>query len=166
MHLPDLERLLQPAIGYLELGMMEEANEVIDALPPEAQSEKIVLELTVHIHGATSSWERMREAAVVLTNQWPEDSQHWISLAYATRRCRSIREAEEILLEAIKLHSKEPMIHFNLACYAAQTGELNAARQWLALAEILDSSARSMALRDPDLEPLWADLNQTPNPSP
>ena len=161
MNRSELEQFLQPAIGYLQLGMLEEADEVIEALPPEARSEQIVLALQVDIFGGTFSWPRMREAAGLLTHAWPENSQYWISLAYATRRCRSIAEAELILLEAVKLHPKESMIHFNLACYAAQTGELAVARERLSQAETLDPGARTMALRDPDLEPLWADLEKT-----
>jgi predicted Zn-dependent protease len=165
VNLPELERLIQPAIGYLQLGLMEEAEEEIEALPPEAKTEKIVLELQVEIHSGTYSWQRMREVAGILAHEWPDDSQHWISLAYATRRCRSITEAEIILLKAVKLHPKEPMIHFNLACYAAQSGELTAARERLAQAVMLDPAARLMAMKDPDLEPLWADLVKSPSTS-
>ena len=165
MDLSELERLLQPAIGYLQLGMVEEANEEIETLPPETKNEKIVLELQVNIYGGTSSWQRMREVAGFLVHEWPDDSQHWISLAFATRRCRSITEAELILLKAAKLHPKESMIHFNLACYAAQAGELTAARERLAHAEMLDPAARMMALKDPDLEPLWADFLKSPSTS-
>jgi predicted Zn-dependent protease len=160
---PELAQRLQPAIGYLQLGLMEEANEEIEALPPEAKSEKIVLELQVEIHSGMAEWQSMREIAGFLTHEWPDDSQHWISLAYATRRCRSITEAEMILLTAVKLHPKEAMIHFNLACYAAQAGELEAARERLAQAEMLAPGARMMAMKDPDLEPLWPDLGKTPN---
>jgi predicted Zn-dependent protease len=158
----ELEQPIQPALGYLQLNMMEEAGEELDALPPEAKSRKIVLELQVDIHSRTSSWQRMRDAARILTNQWPEDSQHWISLAYATRRCRSIAEAETILEKAAKLHPEESMIHFNLACYAAQTGNLAAARERLAEAELLDPGAAMLALTDPDLEPLRMDSDTAP----
>ncbi len=166
MNLSNLQQLLQPAIGYLQLGLMQDASEEIEALPLEVKKEKIVLALQVDIYSGMSSWQHMREVAGLLTHEWPDDSQHWISLAYATRRCRSIAEAELILLKAVKLHPKEPMIHFNLACYAAQSGELAAARKRLAHAEMLDPGARMMALKDPDLEPLWADLVKTPTTPP
>ena len=145
--------------------MMEEASELIEALPPEVKTEKMVLELQVDIYCGTASWLLMREAAGLLAHEWPDDCQHWISLAYATRRCHSITEAEQILLKAVKLHPKEPMLHFNLACYAAQTGELFTARERLAQAEMLDPRTRMMALKDPDLEQLWLDINRTPTGS-
>ena len=134
-------------------------------MPMEVKTERSVLELQLRICEKTSSWQRMREIAGMLTKEWPDDSQHWISLAFATRRCRSITEAELILLKAAKLHPKESMIHFNLACYAAQAGELTAARERLAHAEMLDPAARMMALNDPDLEPLWADFLKSPSTS-
>ncbi len=74
MDLSELERLLQPAIGYLQLGMVEEANEEIETLPPETKNEKIVLELQVNIYGGTSSWQRMREVAGVLVHEWPDEN--------------------------------------------------------------------------------------------
>ena len=160
MNISELEQLVQPAIGYLQLGMIEEANEEIEALPLEAKTERVVLELQVDIFSGISSWPRMRKAAELLAHGWPDGCQNWISLAYATRRCRSITEAEEILLKAVELHPNEPMIHFNLACYAAQTGELTAARERLAQAEMLHPEARIMASKDPDLEPLWPDLKK------
>ena len=152
----ELEQLLQPAIGYFELDMYEEANEEIDAMPLEVKTERSVLELQLRICEKTSSWQRMREIAGMLTKEWPDDSQHWIWLAYATRRCCSIAEAELILLEAEKIHPKEPLIHYNLACYAAQTGDMGAALALFNCAEVLDPKIAWMALEDPDLQPFWA----------
>jgi hypothetical protein len=56
------------------------------------------------------------------------------------------------------------MIHFNLACYAAQTGDLVAARERLVQAEALEPGTVLLALADPDLEPLWAELRSSDSP--
>lgn len=77
-------------------------------------------------------------------------------------RCRSLAEAERFLLDALPLHEMKPMIHFNLACYAAQLGHLDEARERLGRAFELDSNLRLLALEDPDLEPLWKSLGKTP----
>jgi Flp pilus assembly protein TadD len=109
----------------------------------------------------------MRQVDGYLAHEWPQDSQHWIWLAYATRRCRSIGEAQLILEKAVKQHSSEALIHFNLACYAAQTGDLEAARQRLSQAITLDPGTKLLALDDPDLEPLWEGLGKfSPNSEP
>jgi hypothetical protein len=47
---------------------------------------------------------------------------------------------------------------FKLACYACQVGNLEEAKRRVAAAISLDQQYRLMALDDPDLEPLWEDL--------
>jgi Tfp pilus assembly protein PilF len=157
----EMEQLLQPAMGYLQLGMFEEANDEIELLPTEAKTDRVVLGIRALIYQGTGSWQLMREVSGFLAHEWPEDSQHWIWLAYATRRCRSITEAQQILTKAARQHPAEPMIHFNLACYAAQTGDLDAARERLSQAITLDPEAKQLALDDPDLAPLWDDLGKS-----
>ena len=66
-----------------------------------------------------------------------------------------------ILDKAVKQHPAEPMIHFNLACYAAQTGDLGMARERLSQAMTLDPGAKLLALDDPDLMPLWDELGKS-----
>ena len=66
-----------------------------------------------------------------LTRTWPEDCLHWIWLAYGTRGCRTLEEAEQVLLDSLRVHESEPMVHLKLACYAALLGRLEAAREHL-----------------------------------
>ena len=156
-----MEHLLQPALGYLQLGMPQEANDELEALPPELKASREVLCIRASIYIEFGSWQLLREVSGFLAKQWPEDSQHWIWLGYATRRCRSIGEAELILLDALRFHESQAMIHFNLACYAAQTGNLEEARARLARAITLNTDIRLMALEDQDLEPLWRALGDS-----
>ena len=54
-------------------------------------------------------------------------------------------------------------IAYNLACYACQLGNLPRARELLGLAIELGGSAETklMALKDPDLTPLWTESQRT-----
>lgn len=52
----------------------------------------------------------------------------------------------------------EPILHFNLACYECQLGELEVAKARLAHAFKLEPKCRLMALDDDDLAPLWDSL--------
>ena len=70
------------------------------------------------------------------------------------RRARSLAAAEEILLRAERLHPTDGTILFNLACYAAQRGELATARAWLTKAIAADERFRAAAETDEDLAPL------------
>ena len=50
------------------------------------------------------------------------------------------------------------VFHYNLACYECQLGNLEAAKERLALAFRLEPGFRVAALEDRDLEPLWESL--------
>ena len=76
----------------------------------------------------------------------------------ATRRAQSIEAAKRILLEAVERLPKEPIPHYNLACYECQLGELEVAKARLAHAFELEPKCRLMALDDDDLAPLWDSL--------
>ncbi len=151
----DHQQHLEAALGYLHLGMPEEAREELDLIPGASASHPVVLRARAFIHTETCAWEDLRQVAERLVSLAPGDSQHWIWLAYATRRCHSIMAAEKILLDASQLHAGEAMIHFNLACYAAQTDRISLARARLSEAIRLDPGVTKLAVDDPDLRPLW-----------
>jgi hypothetical protein len=50
------------------------------------------------------------------------------------------------------------VIKYNLACYFCQTGNIDAAKNYLKKAVEIDSSWRIAALDDEDLQPLWDSL--------
>ena len=102
----------------------------------------------------------MQVVSEKLANYDPAEAQWRISFAYATRRAESIEKAREILLNALDSHPEEPTIHYNLACYECQLGNLSAAKQHLIDATKADQKFKLMALDDPDLEPLWAEIDQ------
>lgn len=151
----DLPRLLLPAAGFLELGLAADAVEELDALPRAVQNRREVLALRVSAHCAAEEWGKMRRIAATLVDRWPEEASHWISHAFATRRCHDIAEAEAILLEAAVRHPSEAMIHYNLACYAAQTDRPAEALERLRRAMKIEPKVKDLALADPDLLPLW-----------
>lgn len=149
---------LTAAHGALELGIPELANDELEDIPHEYRLTRHVMELRTMIYEMGEAWDLMRETARFLVEKWPEDSQHWIWVAYATRRCRSVEEAEDWLMRGMEAHPNEPFIPFNLACYAAVTGRIEEAKQRLERAIRLNPVVRGMALDDPDLKPLWESL--------
>jgi uncharacterized protein HemY len=66
----------------------------------------------------------------------------------------TLRRKLEILADAASLHPKDPLIQFNLGCYAAQRGDLSTAQTYVRKAIELDHDMEQLALHDPDLEPL------------
>ena len=67
------------------------------------------------------------------------------------------KKAKVVLDEAAKLFPDDSMIQYNLACYCAQLGQLDAAQEHLDKSyELGDAKQiKLMALDDEDLKPLW-----------
>lgn len=152
---PGDERYLESARGYTALGMHSEANEELEKIDPFLRCLPEVLTVRLAVYQSAKHWELMQVVAKQLLRSDPHNPQWPISLAFATRRFESIEAAKPILLEAAVKHPEEPMIHFNLACYECQLGNLDAARKHLGRAFGLQPKCRAMALDDPDLESLW-----------
>ena len=79
--------------------------------------------------------------------------------AYSLRRANDggVEKAKAVLLEAAKLFPDDDMIQYNLACYCAQLGQLDAAKEYLGKSCELGDAAqiKLRALDDEDLKPLW-----------
>lgn len=151
----DQQRHLDAAQGYIALGMHLEANEELEQIDPFCRALPAVLAVRLAVYEAAAKWELSEAVAKRLWDADPTNAQWAISLAYATRRLRSLEAAKVILLTASAEHSEEPIIHYNLACYECQLGDLDAAKEHLKLAIELQPKCRDIALDDPDLEPFW-----------
>lgn len=155
---PDDQRHLTAAEGFAELGMYLDANAELEEIDAEVRHVAEVLTVRVSIYAGLEKWELMRTVAGRLAAHDPDNAQWPISLAFATRRAQSIEAAKSILLSAVERHPKEPILHYNLACYECQLGDIEVAKARLAHACKLSEKCRLMALDDADLEPLWAAL--------
>ena len=79
--------------------------------------------------------------------------------AFSLRRASGggVEKAKLLLDEAVKLFPTEWAVQYNLACYCAQLGQLDAAQEYLDKSyELGDAKQiKLMALDDEDLKPLW-----------
>src|SRR5437764_7816458 len=131
LHPPDTIHL-RAAVGWLELGNASEAGEDIARISPGALEHPDVLEVRWAICAATQSWEAAAPISEQLVTKAPRRPQSWIHRAYALRRAGSggLQKAWDALLPAASLFPKEPLIAYNLACYAAQFSRLDEAWEW------------------------------------
>jgi tetratricopeptide (TPR) repeat protein len=157
---PDLQHW-QAAVGYVELGMFQEANDQLENVDPFNRAAPEVLTVRLAIYSGLKKWELMQQIAKRLKEFEPDNVQWTISLAYATRRAYSIDTAMEILLSAQAKFPKEAAIPYNLACYYCQAGEIEKAKRYLTKTFEIDSNWRLVALEDEDLKPLWDSLRMT-----
>ena len=91
-------------------------------------------------------------------------AQGWLHRAYVLRRVAGggLTQAWEALLPAAKKFPKEPVIAYNLACYACQLLQPDLAREWLRRALLVGDKEvlKKMALADDDLQPLWQEIKE------
>jgi hypothetical protein len=96
LELPDLQ-YWTAAVGYVELGMFQEANDQLENIDSFSRAPPEVLAVRIAVYQGLKKWKLMREVAKRLAEFQPNDIQWTISLAYATRRADSIQVAKEIL---------------------------------------------------------------------
>jgi tetratricopeptide (TPR) repeat protein len=150
-----LPRHLEAALGYLALGMHQDAWDELECLPPEQRANDGVSELRISIYQALGKWESARVLAESLAKRSPENPQWWILWAFSARREKSVADARAVLLEASKLHPKEALIPYNLACYSCVEGDIETATVLLKRAFELEPDLRKTALDDPDLDSIF-----------
>ncbi len=148
-------RRVAAAEGYAMLGMWQDAEAELGAIGPAARNCAEASAVRLQIYHGLQKWELMRSAARDLARNDSENVQWTISLAYATRRCESIDAARLILLAALERHPDEATLHYNLACYDCQLGDLTSAITRLEKAFELGPGYRRLAVDDTDLQPLW-----------
>jgi predicted Zn-dependent protease len=152
------------AIGWMELGNLVEARAELAQVSAAQQEHPDVLEVRWSIAAEQKCWVEALQLAQTLLRRAPKRASGWLHQAYALRRVRDggVQQAWEALLPAFDKFPKESTIPFNLACYACQMRQLDAARDWLKCAVAIGGKEKvvGMALKDSDLEPLWDEIRQ------
>jgi tetratricopeptide (TPR) repeat protein len=160
---PDLH-LLQAAQGWMGLGSLSDALTELKDISPENQRHPAVLELRWIIYIQQENWDAALGAATDLVVEAPESANSWLHRSYALRRATGggVAKARAALEPALEKFPEEPVISYNLSCYACQMQDLEIARRWFqrALAIGKKKEIKRMALADPDLEPLWEEIRQ------
>jgi tetratricopeptide (TPR) repeat protein len=146
----DIDAACRRALGFLELGMPEDALAELDELPV---SNSIALHLRVDALFRLKDWHGAAAICLPMTEEEPSDPGWWIQAAYAQRRARSIEEAEMVLLAGLTRHPANGLILYNLACYACMQDRTDEARDYFHRAAATDPEQMLiMGTRDPDLE--------------
>lgn len=146
---------IDAATGYLELGMIEDANSELEKLPPEVRAREDVLLLRVRIYSSAGSWDSASMVAQHLTKSDPANADYWRLWVHALRRWNP-EEGERALIDAEQIYPHVAILHFGLACYASRAGRVAEAKCQLDRAFKLDPTLRLTALDEEDLLAVWA----------
>ena len=153
---------LSAAVGWVELGNIAEAEMDLNRIAAEQQCHPDVLEVRWVILADGKRWEAALEIARALLKLAPERSSGWLHQAYALRRVPGggLQAAWDALVPAYHQFPGEATIAYNLSCYACQLSQLEEARKWFKRALKIGGKEqiKSMALHDPDLEPLRQEI--------
>jgi tetratricopeptide (TPR) repeat protein len=156
---PQFQRRLLAASGFAELALFQEAVQELEGLPESSKELPPVLVVWLEVYQRWQKWSEAETVALRLLEMEPEEPSWLVALAYAIRRARGLVFANEVLLQASEKFPNCGTIQFNLACYAAQLGQLHEARRRLGRAIQLDQGFASMAKTDSDLEPIRREMD-------
>lgn len=161
LEIPDAHHF-NAACGWSELGNRAEAWLELALIAPENQTHPAVLDLHWSLCAGDQKWDEAFHVAQQFMAVLPDNPAGWLHCAYAARRMSGggIERAQALLLPAAEKFPDEPVIVFNLACYACQLDQLDEARRWFKRACRCggDKEMRAMALADEDLKPLWQEI--------
>lgn len=161
---PPVSHTVDAAWGWLNLGNPAEAGGELALLDEEWSHHPDVLEVRWAILATEQKWAAALPLAHALVSQSPERVSGWLHFSYNLRRVPEggLEAAWSALLPASDKFPKEPVVPYNLACYACQMGKLEDARIWLRRAFKVGSREKviAMALKDADLKDLWSEVRK------
>ena len=156
---------LRAAVGWLELGNASESLAELDQLSADGQASADTLEVRWLVLAQELRWDAAAEVGRALVIAAPERAGGWLNYSYALRRAKQggLPAAFEALASVAEKFPEEPTVHYNLACYCCQM-ERDAAETLAWLHRALRCGERKsmlkMALQDPDLAPLHAEIER------
>lgn len=152
------QKTLTAAQGYLELSMPREALSELKRLSAEAAVSPPGLELRIVILLKLHRWKAAAASARKLCRVLPDQPAGFIHLAFCLHELGETVRARDVLRKAPPNVRKDATCCYNLACYEAVLGELDAARLHLAQSISIDKRFRDFARTDSDLAPLHKEL--------
>ncbi len=164
-------KLQQQAEGYLDLGLPQQALQLLGRLDvaarkipgaaPSGATWPGADVRTLFLQGeALRALNRFVDAIVPLSKVAelePENVQALLGLGWCHKRTGRIDLAIEALTTALAVDNDEPLVRYNLACYHSVAGDKRHALAYLEQALALDPSCRSLIDHEPDFDSLRGD---------
>ncbi|WP_422926910.1 TPR end-of-group domain-containing protein [Singulisphaera sp. PoT] len=149
-----IKRQLDEAEGYLMLNLPQRALEILER---RADWPTMQFEASFLMGEALRSLDRYREALKpleVAAALRPGDISVAIALGWCYKRTHRLAQAIDALERAGRVHSDEPLLHYNLACYWSLAGNTPKALDELSVALDLDPNLRTLIPDESDFDRL------------
>jgi tetratricopeptide (TPR) repeat protein len=154
----DPDRRILAAQGYVELGLYPEARDQLADLPKTSHARVDVMEILMLCLMAEKRWEEALAMTLALCEQEPDEPGGFIHAAYCLHELGRTSEALDLLSRGPTALRSKPVYYYNMGCYHARMGDLERALKLLRQSFEMDGSLRSVARKDPDLDPLRPQL--------
>jgi tetratricopeptide (TPR) repeat protein len=153
---PENEKRIEAAMGYFELGMLNDATQELEVL---GHRERLsVLSVWSAALRMARRWPEMLSLTRKMVELYPDEAECWISLADATRNSGSLPEGLSLLETAHEHFPNDGHILFQIACYCCQLGRLDEARNAVRRAVSCNRVWKKVAIQDRDLTLLWPEI--------
>lgn len=146
-----LDWALSFARGYLELGMVRQAEQELARLPTAMQDLPAVMSLRSHVLVARQRWGRVVAHARRAVRLFPESPEYYIHAATAFDMLGRRDEGRQVWASAPATVRTNGLAHLHVARFEARLGNVDAAREHLESALDLDPRLRSVVSSDPHL---------------
>src|SRR5688572_8297836 len=145
------------AEGWLGLGNFREARAELRRISAPFRTHPDVLEVRFLMNAVLRQWDAGLNVARALTRAAPDRLTGWVATANALHGLNQTQRAWDTLVSVSERFPDNSTVPYNLACYSARLGKVGEACHWLKQALRIDGSRelKLMALRDPDLKPVW-----------
>ncbi len=151
------QRVIRNAEGYLELGLPEQAVEALERRRTLALADG----RASYLWGESlREMRRYRDAIEPLEHaaqHRPGDMYVWLALAWCYKRVGQVLHAIHALESAQESEPREPILHYNLACYWSLLSKRERALRCLQRAIDLDSNLRELVSDESDFDALRDD---------
>ena len=144
---------LLAAESWLEMDNWALAKQELSWISHGKQVHPEVLRVRYDLCAQAQQWEQAASLAQSMCQVMAGSSSGWSRLAEALHRMNRTQQAREVLASVIDKFPDESWLHYKLACYTCQLGDLKAAWEWLEKALRLDRSGdiRRLVQGDADL---------------
>ncbi|MGB8170789.1 MAG: hypothetical protein WCF18_25010 [Chthoniobacteraceae bacterium] len=154
-HSAETHRALEAADGYLYLGMPTEALAEFGSIPEAERGNASVMLAEIRVLLHMKNWKRAEKLSAQGAGLHPDEDEFTVQRVFALHQLEKGEEAFRVLLSAPEWIRRTGILHYNLACYEARLGDLNAARRCIDAAIEINSAIKKNARSDPDLAALW-----------
>jgi hypothetical protein len=142
---------LRAAVGWLELGLADEALYELETLPADAKTRRDALEVKLAAQMDCQKWNRASDTARILCLKAADEPVFFLRAAFCLHETGDTLAARNWLLRGPKTLFEMAIFHYNLACYLWILGEGKRARTHLKKAITMDESFLEAARDDRDL---------------